>query len=169
MLAIPTIDLMHGEPPTLPAVRRARRRLLGLIAGSFGVLAYLLSSNLIALGEAHMSTRAERMGSLSPLALGEDLLMVVLFLGAAWVLYRALTGYLDLCVCEDSKVCRVVYAVCRDSPQADRYRQAVVRQARGFLTAEVDAFYELCPPDRWNRNWPDNLREQIRSSTPLAA
>ncbi len=168
MLATPTIDLAGGQPPTLQQVRRTSRRLLLAIAGSFAVVAYLVSSALIALGEAHMSTRAADLGTTGPQGYAADALQIAIVLVAAYLLYRSLMGYLDLCICEDSKVCRVVYAVCRANPQADRYRQAVVRQARGFLTAEIDAFYALSSPEVWARSWPEDLRDQVRSPSPLA-
>ncbi|MDD4886387.1 MAG: hypothetical protein PHO64_05610 [Thiomonas sp.] len=168
MLAMPTINIASGQPPSLASVRSACRKMKLCIVASYAVLAYFIGSNLIALGQAHMRSTAAVLGAGSPLAIVKDLAVIALLLGAAYALYRSLAIYQSLRLCDDSKICRVVYAVCRAHPEADRYRIAVLRSGRGFLTAEIDGFFNLCTPDLWTQNWPQDLKARIQSPEPLA-
>ncbi|MGC8806827.1 MAG: hypothetical protein ACP5QB_04660 [Thiomonas sp.] len=169
MLGIPTIDIASGQPPTLVSVRRACRNMQLCTAVSYAVLGYFIAKELIALGQAHMGSTASTLGSASPLGVVKTLLLIVLLLGAAYVLYRSLAVYQNLRLCDDSTICRVIYAVCRTNPEADRYRLAVLRSGRGFINAEVDRFFQLCPPELWNQSWPQDIQSRIRSLDPLAS
>lgn len=168
MLGIPTIDLASGHAPSARAVRGARLRLLAGIAGSFAVVAWLIARVLVALGESHMQGHAANLDATGAADIVGGLLHMALFAAAAYALYACLTRYLDLCSCDESVACRVLYAVCLHDPRADRYRRDVLRQGRGFLTAEIDAFYALCPADSWGTRWPEDLSRRVRSSAPLA-
>ncbi|HOI66975.1 MAG TPA: hypothetical protein PLD03_10255 [Thiomonas arsenitoxydans] len=168
MLAIPTINIASGQPPSLASVRSACRKMKLCIAASYAVLAYFIARSLIALGQSHMRSTPAALGVGSLLAIVKDLGIIALLLGAAYALYRSLTIYQSLRLCDDSKICRVVYAVCRVNPAADRYRIAVLRSGRGFLTAEIDGFFRLCPPELWTQSWPQDLKARIQSPEPLA-
>ncbi len=169
MLAIPTIDIASGQPPTLASVRIACRNMKLCIAMSYAVLAYFIAKELIVLGQSHMGSTASTLGTGSPLEFFKNLLLVALLLGAAYVLYRSLAVYQSLRLCDDKKICRVIYAVCRANPEADRYRLAVLRCGRGFISAEVDRFFNLCTPELWNQCWPQDLKNRIQSPEPLAS
>ncbi|MEW6560170.1 MAG: hypothetical protein AB1412_08235 [Pseudomonadota bacterium] len=167
MLIIPSIRIESEQPPTLQQVRRACRELRLCIFAAYAVIAIVLAHGLIALGLAHMHASAQSPSASGGWALVGDLALIAMTLAAAYALYWSLSAYQRMRLCSDAQVCRVIYAVCRTNPQADRYRLAVLRSGRSFLAAEIDAYFNLSSPGQWSQTWPQDLKQRVQSSEPL--